>query len=619
MSPPLLQFLVQRQNAVLEKLANCEGLSISLDSSKNYPTVESVDDQTEEELDKKVELFAQSVTCICKTYDYEILVIEDDVWPYIQKEFYEQAKSAFKDGRLQVFKKCKNTYYVVGLVGEVRDIMPISKQYIATGIKNKELFKVLEIKKILDSRFKQVKVTVHDNLLLLYGEGEVVKECAKHYEELSKTENMHFAVRVISENVCKFLKRKKIRQEINSCLLEKGFHVYWSVEIEKDKCYLDCRCIFGMPEREADFITSYLIKEIEFEERYLQIGQVKQQISEWKNATLFSSENGLSTIVYYGNIKMWEETKTEEAQQKLCFSQTIPSSEILALLGRFNVQTLINSNLQIPADIWSISLKEKKIKANCQNLAEVDHLFSSILNQVWQVSRPEEICHNDLVGNFCKDHSDFVEMKRCKKYFTIFVTVDLKDELEKLFNKQSKKNTDEGSKDFERDFKNLTERLTLFLKPEIREYLTKRCDAEMTKIQENFKVCLSFKEANLEFRAISKDNVLRAKQDVLHLLEGISSQTAVVRIRRDCTYELVKEEMDKLTRKSSCIVTPEEKKDEEPNYLDCWVAKNIRIVSAEGSLESTMCDVLLCFLDENLQPVRRSAKKIFMTGISVYI
>lgn len=63
---------------------------------------------------------------------------------------------------------------------------------------------------------------------------------------------------------------------------------------------------------------------------------------------------------------------------------------------------------------------------------------------------------------------------------------------------------------------------------------------------------------------------------------------------------MVKDEMDKLVRKNLCLIIFEVKKDEELNYFDCWVVKNIRIVVVEGSLESIMCDVLFCFLDENL-------------------
>lgn len=621
--PPLLQFLVQSQQTVLQRLASNEGLSIHLDSSKNYPTVKSINGtHTEEELDGMIQKFVQSIESVCNIYNMKDFSIEDNAWSYLEKEFNEKAKSSFEESILQVYKKCKGTYSLIGLAenfGKYASLLSsLSRKYKAIRIENKELFYVLEIEKNLNSRFKKVKVEVHDDQLLLHGEEEVVKECDKYYEELSKTENMHSAIRVISENVFRFLKRKKRKKEIDSCLLEKGFHIYWRVEKQNETCYLDCRCISEIPERGADFITNCLAKEIEFEESYLQVEQVDQQIKEMENAKLFSPESGLKIIVFFGNWNLLKKADTEGAKQKFWFYHTVASSELLTFLARLEVQKFINSKLEYPADVWSVIQEKRKIKVYCQYLAEVDHLVSSILNQVWHVSKPVEICHNDLVAKFCEDHSNFVEMKRCKKYFTIFVTVDLKDELEKLFDEQSERKPDEGAKDFERCLENRTERLTLFLKPEIREYLTNRCVAEMTKIQENFKVCMSFKEANLELRAISKDIVLCAKQEVFRLLEGIPYQNAVVRIKRGWTYEMVKEEMDKLARKNLCIVTPEEKKDEQ-NYFDCWFAKNIRIVAAEGSLESTMCDVLLCFLDENLQPVRRSAEKIFKTGISVYI
>lgn len=622
-APPLFQFLVQRQQAVLKKLAKGHGFHIHFQRSKNYLVAEIEVDVTEQDMDGMIEKFIQSIENVCDKYDIKSFSIEDSIWPYVEKDFNKKAKISFEEGSLQVYKKCEGTYSLIGLAehfGKYESLLSIlSRQYKTIKIENKELFDALEMEKILGARFKKVKVAVHGDLLLLHGEEEVIKECAMHYEELSKIENMDFSIRIVSENVYKFLKRKKRRQEINACLLEKGFHIYWSVGKQNETCHLDCRCISEIPERGADYITNCLAKEIEFEESYLQVEQVDQKIKEMENAKLFSAESGLKTIVFLGNLNLLKKAETEGAKQKFWFYHTVASSDLLTFLARLEVQQFINSKLGYPADAWSVNQEKRKIKLYCQYLAEVDHFVSSILNQVWHVSRPAEICHNDKVAKFCKDHSNFVEMKQYKKYCTIFVTVDLKDKLEILFDDQSERKPDEGAKDFERCFENQTEKLTLFLETDLKEYLTKRCVAEMTKIQEKFKVCMTFKGANLELRAISKENVLCAKQAVLHLLEGISCQTAVVRIKRDCTCEMVKDEMDKLARKNSCIIIPEVKKDEEPNYLDCWVAKNIRIVAAEGSLESTMCDVLLCFLDENLQPVRRSAKKIFMTGISVYI
>lgn len=73
------------------------------------------------------------------------------------------------------------------------------------------MFDVLEMEKIFGVRFKKVKVVVYGDLLLLYGEEEVIKECVMYYEELFKIENMDFLIRIVFENVYKFFIRKKRR------------------------------------------------------------------------------------------------------------------------------------------------------------------------------------------------------------------------------------------------------------------------------------------------------------------------------------------------------------------------------------------------------------------------
>lgn len=605
-APPLFQFLVQRQQAILKNLAEDHGFNIHFQSSKNYLVAESVDDLTEQNMDRMIEKFIQSIENVCDKYDIKSFPIEDSIWPYVEKDF-NKAKSSFEESILQVYKKCEGTYSLIGLAenfGKYESLLStLSRQYKTIRIENKELFDVLEMEKILNSRFEKVKVLVHEDLLLLNGEEKVVEECAKCYKELSKTENMHSALRVVSENVYEILRKNNIKKKINSFLAKRGFHIYWTVAKLNESCCLDCKCVSGTPEREADYLTSNLVKEIEIEDRNLQAGQIEKWIEEIKNAKLFISDRGLKTVVYYGNLNLWKNTEANRDQSRFWFNQTIASSELLTLLARSEVQNFINSKLQIHSKRWSIIEDKRKIRVNCQCLAEVDHLVSFILDQVWCVSRPAEVCQIDRVNQFLKDHSKFVEIKQDKKYCTFYITVDHKDELEKLLEAQAGRKIDE------------TERVSLHIKPDIVKYLLKKYDDEIKNICEDFNVVLSYKGQSFELKAKSRDYAVHAKQALLELIKKIYHEKDVVRIKREMiSYEMVKKEMEKLEDKCSCTFTLSKIKDKEPEYLECWDAKVFRIITSEGSLECTRCDVLICFLDENCQPVRKSAQKIFMTG-----
>lgn len=129
------------------------------------------------------------------------------------------------------------------------------------------MFDVLEMEKIFGLRFKKVKVLVYDDLLLLYGEEKVIKEFVECYKELFKIKNMYFVFRVVFENVYEFFRNKNIKKKINSFLVKRGFYVYWIVVKVNEFCCFDCKCIFGILEREVDYLISYLVKEIEIEDK----------------------------------------------------------------------------------------------------------------------------------------------------------------------------------------------------------------------------------------------------------------------------------------------------------------------------------------------------------------
>lgn len=90
--PPILQFLVHRQQKVIRKIAEKNGFVIYLDRSKNRLKAVTVGDQEEQALDKMIEKFIQQIEAVCDMYSVKAFEIENNVWPCVEKEFHEKAK-----------------------------------------------------------------------------------------------------------------------------------------------------------------------------------------------------------------------------------------------------------------------------------------------------------------------------------------------------------------------------------------------------------------------------------------------------------------------------------------------------------------------------------------------
>lgn len=116
---------------------------------------------------------------------------------------------------------------------------------------------------------------------------------------------------------------------------------------------------------------------------------------------------------------------------------------------------------------------------------------------------------------------------------------------------------------------------------------------ETTKVAKNF---------------LSKGNVQRFEHT-----------SGVLRIKRGITYELAKRQKEHTEKNASCSILLAKREVEEPSYYQSWIFKNRNIVIAEGNVENSVTDIIVCPVDENFQPAGESAERIFQKGRQFYL
>ena len=116
---------------------------------------------------------------------------------------------------------------------------------------------------------------------------------------------------------------------------------------------------------------------------------------------------------------------------------------------------------------------------------------------------------------------------------------------------------------------------------------------ETTKVAKNF---------------LSKGNVKRFEHT-----------SGVLRIKRGITYELAKRQKEDIEKNASCSILLAKREAEEPSYYQSWIFKNRNIVIAEGNVENSVTDIIVCPVDENFQPAGESAERIFQKGRQFYL
>lgn len=97
--------------------------------------------------------------------------------------------------------------------------------------------------------------------------------------------------------------------------------------------------------------------------------------------------------------------------------------------------------------------------------------------------------------------------------------------------------------------------------------------------------------------------------------ERILEHTAgVLKIKRGISFENIESIKKEIEEKTSCSIQLAKRDAEEPTYYKSWLFNNINFVIAEGNVENSVTDIIVCSVDENYQPAGKSAECIFLRG-----
>lgn len=96
-----------------------------------------------------------------------------------------------------------------------------------------------------------------------------------------------------------------------------------------------------------------------------------------------------------------------------------------------------------------------------------------------------------------------------------------------------------------------------------------------------------------------------------------SSHTAkVLRIGRLTSLNDVEKKRQAIEKNTNCSILLAKKEEDEPSYYKSWFISNNRsIVIAEGNVENSVTDIIVCPIDEHCQPAGESAEHIFQKGL----
>lgn len=568
-------------------------------------------DGKNDQFDERKKELVQRIASACKSYEFQSFEVDDNVLSLVLEQFYETSKEAFNDGRIQIIRRYKDSkfYCLVGVIGIFEERFSILdkliKQCKLIRIENKELLEVLQFEQKL-LKFPKVQVFVFSEHLILNGERNEIQECANFIRTLSKPER---CTRVVSENMYKFLEMENVRPAINKCLLSAGYPICWKVT--KEKTYsLICRGISYDPEKAADFLTNQLLKEFVFPKEYLNCSPATFET--YANGKFFESpKEDFCALIYFGSISFHHQTVKDD--RKFWFDRKVCVRELLEILSRSCVHKYIETKLEGKIKKWDVCKDNLEVGVCCQSLLQAESMISQILSQVCCVSKPAETCQlNPIITQFCKKHSDMIQVNKGKDLWTFYIIAELKNELENSFETSTK----DGAPDtvnVGKSNQKFTKTTTILFTEDILRYLRNECSDELKKIAKDIGIDISIKKASLELKAMSETEILKAKDSLHALLKNISCQREKSRIRIDYDSTKVKKVIEKVEKESSCTFSLSKIVDE-PSYLHCWDSQCFRIVTVEGGLTSIESDLLICFLDENWQPCGSSSEKIFMTG-----
>ncbi|XP_062591829.1 uncharacterized protein LOC134253316 isoform X4 [Saccostrea cucullata] len=281
------------------------GFVVNVKRSKKCLSISCEEHFNTEEFKKKLEIIFQLWISSTVLISSTCMQIEESSWPFIEKEFSEMAKQSLEMGHIQLIHKTKNTYFLVGIMKEVEKNKSILKSICGRvtmeKIENMELFEALQLKELLQSKYKNVQVQVHEekSQLVLRGQKTEIMECKKYYQSLSDLKQLRSKTSEVSKYMHAFLASEKVRQAIYEFLKERGFHVFLAVNnIKESKCTITC---YGMEDKSIGealiFLFKEVLKEVEIEKRLLQDNMLRVRS---ENSATFEKD-GNFILVYYGS------------------------------------------------------------------------------------------------------------------------------------------------------------------------------------------------------------------------------------------------------------------------------------------------------------------------------
>nr|XP_022339296.1 uncharacterized protein LOC111134504 isoform X2 [Crassostrea virginica] len=121
----------------------------------------------------------------------------------------------------------------------------------------------------------------------------------------------------------------------------------------------------------------------------------------------------------------------------------------------------------------------------------------------------------------------------------------------------------------------------------------------------------------LEFVKRAEDEIDQsAKFNDLRKVHGqkVEHTARVIKIKRGISFENVESRKKVIEKKTSCSILLTKREAKEPFYHKSWINNNRNIVIAEGNVENSVTDIIVCPVDENFQPAGESAERIFLKG-----
>lgn len=614
--PQILQFLVRKQQTVLNKILQAKNFCFEKQNSVKCMTIVYLNEPTAEDFDMEFENICHFITTSCENYNSQVVQIQTAAWPFVYRKFCHDMKTYLEDGSIQVIQKDENKY-VVGYVNVVEKTASVLKhlsgECVVEKIENMELFEILRMEMILQSQYKHVEIQVQRELfqLMIIGEGEKVKKCIQCYHRLSDLENLRRKSRQISERLHKFLALRKMKQGINDLLKENHFHVYWRTRRADSSCVLEC---FGVAEdvvtNAIEFLTMKGIQEIKIKRKILQAGTLN--VHE-ENAEVFEEDDGDFVVVYFGDIVPKVLAKDSGDSHSNIFTGTYQlRSEQAELLQRKVVRDFINVKLQrFPfTRKWSIDNTNQMI-IHCMKKEEADGLRGALQELIYTVQINVN-SSNEHIKQFMSKHQERAAIGKgddgdCS---VICVTVDIKEELDSLRKEMAREITcNPGvSKRHQQKKKFLP------FDAEILNHLKENQIDKLTTVYQPCGVQISFTQGGLLLESESEEAISCARKQLFDIVKNIAHREESIKIRRDISNGILKKEMKKIETNRQCSISLFRSEVEEPQYYKSWSNQCMNVVIAEGDIENSVSDVLVCLIDENFEPVGRSAERIFQKG-----